>query len=71
MPTPKPPNDLHLLPLNTDTIIDPIDNVDDVDHVASNINDTDEAQVVRILVTAGNFHECKVIIAANTAATSV
>jgi hypothetical protein len=69
MPPPQPPDDLP--PLNTtDATIDPVDNVDDP--VAFTINETDEAEVVaRILLAAGNFREREVIIAADTAATSV
>jgi hypothetical protein len=55
MPPPQPPDDLP--PLNTDTIIDPVNNGDDVNPVASNINETDEEEVARILLAAGNFHE--------------
>jgi len=69
MPPPQPPDDLP--PLNTDTIIDPVNNGDDVNPVASNINETDEEEVARILLAAGTFHEREVIIAADNAATSV
>jgi hypothetical protein len=56
MPPPQPPDNLPS-PLNTDTINDPVNNGDDVNPFASNINETDEAEVARIRLAAGNFHE--------------
>jgi hypothetical protein len=69
MPPSQPLDDLP--PLNTDTIIDTVDNGDDFDPVGNTIIESDDAEVARILLAAGNYHQCKVITAVDTAATSV
>jgi hypothetical protein len=61
MPPPQPHDDLP--PLNTNSIIDPDDNGDDVDPVGNTINESNDAEVARILLAAGNYHQHEVITA--------